>query len=83
MGVIGWVVTGLIAGLLAKVVTGSDRPGCLGTMLIGILGGLLGGLIFTAAGGEGIDDFSLYSILVAFVGASILLFGWSVIRRDA
>jgi uncharacterized membrane protein YeaQ/YmgE (transglycosylase-associated protein family) len=82
VNVIGWIVVGLIAGILAKIVTGSDRPGCLGTMVVGILGGLLGGTIFSAAGGEGIDDFSLYSILVAFVGATILLFGWSVIRKD-
>ncbi len=83
MNVIGWIVVGLIAGLLAKVVTGSDRPGCLGTMVVGILGGLLGGALFSAAGGEGIDDFSLYSILVAFVGATILLFGWSLVRKDS
>jgi uncharacterized membrane protein YeaQ/YmgE (transglycosylase-associated protein family) len=82
VNLIGWIVVGLIAGILAKIVTGSDRPGCLGTMVVGILGGLLGGTIFSAAGGEGIDDFSLYSILVAFVGATILLFGWSVIRKD-
>jgi uncharacterized membrane protein YeaQ/YmgE (transglycosylase-associated protein family) len=83
VNVIGWIVVGLIAGILAKVVTGQDRPGCLGTMLVGILGGLLGGVLFSAAGGEGIDDFSLFSILVAFVGATILLFGWSLIRKDA
>jgi len=83
VNVIGWIVVGLIAGLLAKVVTGSDRPGCLGTMVVGILGGLLGGALFSAAGGEGIDDFSLYSILVAFVGATILLFGWSLVRKDS
>ena len=83
MNVIGWIVVGLIAGILAKLVTGQDRPGCLGTMLVGILGGLLGGVLFSAAGGEGIDDFSLYSILVAFVGATILLFAWSLIRKDA
>ena len=57
-----------------EAVTGQHRPGCLGTILVGILGGLLGGVLFTAAGGEGIDDFSLYSVLVAFVGATILLF---------
>jgi uncharacterized membrane protein YeaQ/YmgE (transglycosylase-associated protein family) len=83
VNVIGWIVVGLIAGILAKLVTGQDRPGCLGTMVVGILGGLLGGIIFSAAGGEGIDDFSLYSILVAFVGATILLFGWSLIRKDS
>jgi uncharacterized membrane protein YeaQ/YmgE (transglycosylase-associated protein family) len=81
MSLLAWLVVGLIAGMLAKLVTGQDRPGCLGTMVVGIAGGLLGGLLFSAAGGEGIGDFSLYSILVAFVGATILLFGWSLISR--
>jgi len=79
---LAWIVVGSLAGVLAKLVTGQDRPGCLGTVVVGILGGVLGGMLFSAAGGEGIDDFSLYSILVAFVGATILLFGWSLLSRD-
>jgi uncharacterized membrane protein YeaQ/YmgE (transglycosylase-associated protein family) len=80
VGWLGWIVVGLIAGGLAKVVTGVRGAGCLGTMVIGIVGGIVGGLIFTAAGGEGIDDFSLYSLLVAFVGSVILLVLYSLIR---
>ena len=73
MGLIGWIVVGLIAGALAQRATGVKGSGCLFTMLIGIAGGLLGGMIFNAAGGDGITDFGLWSILVAFVGASVLL----------
>jgi uncharacterized membrane protein YeaQ/YmgE (transglycosylase-associated protein family) len=55
-------------------------------MVIGIVGGLLGGAIFKAAGGEGINEFSLYSLLVAIVGATVLLFLYGLIagrsRRD-
>jgi uncharacterized membrane protein YeaQ/YmgE (transglycosylase-associated protein family) len=79
---VAWIVVGFIAGVLAKIVTGQARPGCLGTIVVGIVGGLLGGLIFSAAGGEGIDDFSIYSILVAFVGATILLFAWGVLSNE-
>ena len=84
MSWLSWIVVGFVAGVLAKLVTGQDRPGCLGTVLVGILGGLLGGAIFTAAGDEGINDFSIRSMLVAFVGATILLFVWGLItnRRD-
>lgn len=82
MSWLSWLVVGFIAGVLAKLVTGQDRPGCLGTIVVGIVGGLLGGVIFSAAGGEGINEFSLYSVLVAFVGASILLFGWGLISRE-
>ena len=49
-------------------------PGCLGTIVIGILGGVLGGALFKLAGDEGINDFSLRSILIAFVGSCLLLF---------
>lgn len=82
MSWLSWIVVGLVAGILAKLVTGQDRPGCLGTIVVGILGGLLGGILFSAAGGEGIDELSLYSILVAFVGATILLFAWSLLRKQ-
>jgi len=78
---LSWIVVGFIAGVLAKAVTRQDRPGCLGTIVVGILGGLLGGAIFQAAGDEGINDFSLRSMLVAFIGATILLFGWSLVVR--
>ncbi len=74
MGVIGWIVVGLLAGGLARRATGSEQRGCLGTMVIGILGGILGGALFNAIGGNGIGDFGLWSILVAFVGACVLLF---------
>ena len=84
MSWLSWIVVGFVAGVLGKLVTGQDRPGCLGTILVGILGGLLGGAIFTAAGDEGINDFSIRSMFVAFVGASILLFLWGLVssRRD-
>ena len=76
---LSWIVVGFIAGLFAKAVTGR-RLGCLGTIVIGILGGLLGGVLFKAAGGGGVNSFSLYSIVVAFVGATILLFAWGLVR---
>ena len=74
MGVIGWIVVGFVAGAFARSVTGGARDvGCLGTIVVGVLGGLLGGAIFNAAGGEGIGDFGLRSMFVAFVGACALL----------
>jgi uncharacterized membrane protein YeaQ/YmgE (transglycosylase-associated protein family) len=74
VSIFGWIVVGLIAGWLARIATGYRRPpGCLFTLAIGVLGGLLGGFIFTAFGGEGISDFSWWSIFVAFVGAVLLL----------
>ncbi|MGH9209327.1 MAG: GlsB/YeaQ/YmgE family stress response membrane protein [Acidimicrobiales bacterium] len=77
MTVFGWVVVGLLAGGFARLATGSEKQGCLGTLVIGILGALIGGALFRLATGEEtnvFDEFQLGSVLVAFVGAAALLF---------
>jgi uncharacterized membrane protein YeaQ/YmgE (transglycosylase-associated protein family) len=69
VNIIGWIVTGLIAGSLAARVTGMERRGCLMTTIVGIFGGLLGGAVFQLAADKGMTDFSLWSIFVAFIGS--------------
>jgi uncharacterized membrane protein YeaQ/YmgE (transglycosylase-associated protein family) len=74
MGIIAWIVFGLLAGWLAKVVMpGSDPGGCIVTMLLGVGGALLGGFIGTALGFGGIEGFDLRSFLMAVGGAILLL----------
>lgn len=74
MGIFGWIVVGFVAGALARAVTGGGwNLGCLGTIVVGIAGGIIGGILFNAAGDEGIGHFGLRSMLVAFVGAVVLL----------
>ncbi len=70
-GIIGWIVVGLIAGILAKVVIpGKDPGGIIITILIGIAGGLLGGF---AASRLGIGGGNFMNILIATLGAIVLL----------
>lgn len=82
MGILGWIVVGFVAGACAKPVAaalvrkGGDPGwdiGCLGTIVVGVLGGLIGGALFNWAGGDGIGDFGLRSMFVAFVGAVLFL----------
>ncbi len=74
MNLIGWIVVGFVAGAFARKVTGGATDlGCAGTIVVGVIGGLIGGTIFNAAGDEGIGDFGLRSIFVAFIGAVVLL----------
>jgi uncharacterized membrane protein YeaQ/YmgE (transglycosylase-associated protein family) len=74
VGLFGWIVVGFVAGALARGVTGGGwNLGCLGTIVVGVVGGLIGGTLFNAAGDEGIGDFGLRSMFVAFVGAVVLL----------
>jgi len=70
---LSWILVGFLAGMGAKAATGRRGLGCIGTVVVGILGGLLGGIVFKAAGDEGINDFSFRSVLIAFVGACVLL----------
>jgi uncharacterized membrane protein YeaQ/YmgE (transglycosylase-associated protein family) len=74
VGLLGWIVVGFVAGAFARAVTGGGwNLGCLGTIVVGVIGGLIGGTIFNAAGDQGIGDFGLRSIFVAFIGAVVLL----------
>ncbi len=73
MGIFAWIVTGLIAGSLAQRITGYEKEGCLRTMLLGVLGGLLGGWLSVALfQGESATKFGLRGIALAFVGAVLI-----------
>lgn len=73
MGIIAWIVVGLIAGFVARKIVQDDRSGCIYTMVVGVLGALIGGALMHAAGHQGINDFDLRSILVAALGSVLLL----------
>ena len=73
MNIVAWIIVGSIAGLVARWIVHDDRSGCIYTVAIGVLGALIGGALVHAAGGEGINDFSLRSLLVAALGAVLLL----------
>jgi uncharacterized membrane protein YeaQ/YmgE (transglycosylase-associated protein family) len=73
VNILGWIAVGLIAGTLASWVTREERRGCIYTLVIGVLGALIGGAIAQAAGSEGLGDFSWRSLLIAFLGACLLL----------
>jgi uncharacterized membrane protein YeaQ/YmgE (transglycosylase-associated protein family) len=73
MNILAWIVVGLIAGVLARWIVRDDRSGCLYTIAVGVLGALIGGALMHASGREGINEFSLRSLLVAAAGAILLL----------
>jgi uncharacterized membrane protein YeaQ/YmgE (transglycosylase-associated protein family) len=73
MSLVAWVLTGLIAGLIARIVVRDDRSGCLYTIVIGVLGAVIGGALMNAIDERGVTEFSLRSVLVAALGASLLL----------
>ncbi len=75
MGILSWIIVGLIAGWLAGQVMRGSGFGILGDIIIGVIGGLLGGWIATSLLHIGADvtGINLESIIIAFIGAVILL----------
>ena len=74
MGIITWIVVGLIAGLLGKLIMPGDDPGgIIVTILIGIVGAFIGGFVVSIFGGTGVTGFNIWSVIVATIGAIILL----------
>ncbi len=76
MGIIGWIVLGLIAGAIAKAILPGDDPGgIIVTMIIGIVGAILGGfLALVLFNGDTLDEFfDVSTWLTAIIGAIILL----------
>jgi uncharacterized membrane protein YeaQ/YmgE (transglycosylase-associated protein family) len=71
--IIAWTATGLIAGLLARWIVRDERTGCIYTVVVGVLGALIGGALMQAVDDRPLDRFSLRTVLVAAVGAVLLL----------
>lgn len=73
MGILSWIIVGILAGWLAEKITGSDH-GLLTNLLVGVIGAFIGGFLFsTILGFSYTEGLSLGSILVATVGAVVLL----------
>ena len=75
MGILSWIIVGLIAGFLASVVVKGGGYGCIGDIVVGVIGGLLGGFIasYFFHVGDPMSGINLPSILIAFGGAVLLL----------
>lgn len=82
MGLIGWIILGGIAGWLASIVMKTNESmGILANVVVGIVGAFIGGFIFSLFGGEGVNEFNIYSLIVATIGAIVLLWIVKAFRR--
>ncbi|EJV4016616.1 GlsB/YeaQ/YmgE family stress response membrane protein, partial [Salmonella enterica] len=82
MGIIAWIIFGLIAGVIAKLLMpGRDGGGFILTCILGIVGAVVGGWLATMFGiGGSISGFNLHSFLVAVVGAIVVLVIFRLLR---
>lgn len=85
MGILTWIIFGLIAGAIAQLIHPGNDPGGSGfmgwiiTMVIGIVGAIVGGLVATALGIGDVTGFNFSSFLIAVVGAVVVLFIWNAL----
>jgi uncharacterized membrane protein YeaQ/YmgE (transglycosylase-associated protein family) len=82
MGFITWIILGLIVGVIAKfIMPGKDPGGFIITILLGIAGAFVGGFIATRIGFGSVTGFDIRSLIIAVIGAFILLAIYRVIKK--
>ncbi len=79
MGIIGWIILGLIAGFIASKIVNKAGEGVVLDIVLGVVGAIIGGYIFNAVGHVGITGFNVWSLFVAVIGAVILLVAYHAI----
>lgn len=82
MSILGWVILGGLAGWLASVLTSEPRRGCLTNIVLGVIGAVVGGLVFSFIGRAPVTGFNLWSLFVATSGAVIVIVLFRIGRRE-
>ncbi len=83
MSFIAWIVLGLVAGFIASKLVNKSGEGFFLDIVLGVIGAVVGGYLFQMFGMGGVSGVNLYSILVAVVGAVLVLVIYHAIRRRA
>ncbi len=81
MSIIGWIILGLVAGFIASKIVNKEGKGFFLDIILGIIGAIVGGWLFAFFGKAGVTGFNLYSMVVAIVGAIVVLVVYHAIRR--
>jgi uncharacterized membrane protein YeaQ/YmgE (transglycosylase-associated protein family) len=84
MSIIGWILLGLIAGFIGSKIVNQRGQGVLLDIVLGIVGAVVGGFLFSLVGSTGITGFNLWSLIVAVIGSIVVLYVYhAVTRRSA
>jgi uncharacterized membrane protein YeaQ/YmgE (transglycosylase-associated protein family) len=73
MSFLGWIVLGLISGFIASKLVNKSGEGVVLDIILGVVGAFVGGFLFNALGGVGVTGFNIYSMVVAVIGAVVVL----------
>jgi uncharacterized membrane protein YeaQ/YmgE (transglycosylase-associated protein family) len=83
MSIFAWIVLGLIAGFVGSKIVNKQGEGFILDIVLGIIGAVVGGWLFARFGAAGVSGLNLYSLLVAVVGAVVVLLLYHAVRRVA
>lgn len=85
MGIISWLILGLIAGFIGSKIVNKSGEGFILDVILGVIGAFVGGFLFHLAGFAGVTGLNLWSMLVAVIGAIVVLFAYHLLtgRRTA
>lgn len=81
MSIIGWIILGLIAGFIASKIVNKEGQGLILDIVLGIVGAIVGGFIFDFFGASGVTGLNIYSMVVAIIGAIVVLVIYHAVRR--
>ena len=83
MSIFAWIILGLIAGFISSKIVNKRGEGLVLDLIVGIVGAIAGGWLFNTFGASGVTGLNLYSLMVAVVGAVVVLVVYHAIRRAA
>ena len=81
MSFLAWILLGLIAGFIASKIVNQQGEGIFLDIVLGIVGSIVGGLVFRLFGAAGVSGVNLYSLIVAVIGAIVTLLLYHAVRR--
>jgi uncharacterized membrane protein YeaQ/YmgE (transglycosylase-associated protein family) len=80
MSIIAWILLGLLAGWIASKIMHGSGSGLVTNLILGIVGAFVGGILFSAVGGAGVTGFNLWSLIVAVIGAIVVLWIYNAVN---
>ena len=81
MSIVTWLILGLVAGFIGSKIVNRSGQGIIRDILLGVVGAFVGGFLFHFFGAAGVTGLNIYSLIVAVVGAVVVLFAYHAIRR--
>jgi uncharacterized membrane protein YeaQ/YmgE (transglycosylase-associated protein family) len=81
MSILAWIVLGLVGGFIGSKIVNKSGEGLLLDIVLGIVGAVVGGWLFSMFGASGVSGLNLYSMVVAIIGAVVVLVAYHAIRK--